>query len=235
MSPPPPPGKIPFASGPSVTPRSVLPWPVLLLVVLNMLPEVVFVLSDRGLAGLPFFLRQLAYAAGAFRPDLLTGSGPFFPGHSVSMFLTYGILHTGPGHLIANMLGLVWLGRLILSYRTSETFLTLYIMATIGAAEAFALFGDGADSVVGASGALFGLFGVYAMDQGMFTTRAGSAARQVLARLVLATGLVVLSDILGQTLLGSQVAWQAHAGGFLTGALFAWLSPPRYRSGQTAP
>lgn len=204
-----------------------LPWPLLVLLVLNILPELAFQLADRGVL-LPVWLRPLAYALGSFQPDLLAGPGPVFGGQSLSMFLSYGFLHTGAWHLLVNMLALVWLGRVILSYRSTETFLTLYVMSMIGAAEVFALISTGGP-VVGASGALFGLFGVYAVDQGLFAPQ-GSSSRQVLpqiGRLALATGVLVLSDVASQVLLGSPVAWQAHAGGFLTGAVLALLSPPR--------
>ena len=222
-------------AGMTVTPspppsaRPVLHLALIVLLALNILPELLFQLSDRGLAGLPVLLRPLAYALGAFRPDLMSGIGPIFPGQSLTIFFTYGFLHIGLWHLAANMLGLVWLGRLILSYRTPETFVTFYLMSMIGAAECVALIQSGG-AVVGASGALFGLFGVYAMDQGLFAPRGGQSHPVLaqLARLALATLALVLSDVGSQILLGSPVAWQAHAGGFVTGALVAYFAPPRH-------
>lgn len=208
--------------------RSVLYLPLAVLLALNILPEMIFQLSDRGAFGLPVLLRPLAYTLGAFRSDLMEGIGPVFPGQTLTIFFTYGFLHIGLWHLAVNMLGLVWLGRLILSYRSPETFVTFYLMSMVGAAECVALIQPGG-IVVGASGALFGLFGIYAMDQGLFAPRAGGSHPVLaqIARLALATLAVVMSDAVSQILLGSPVAWQAHAGGFVTGALLAQFAPPQ--------
>jgi membrane associated rhomboid family serine protease len=207
-----------------------LPLVLMVLVLANVLPELILQLSDRG--WLWPGLRRWAFTMGAFQPDLLEGPGPRFAFQPLSMFLTYGFLHTGLTHLMINMFGLIWLGRLILSYRTSESFVLFYLMATIGAAEVFALIGPGTGSTVGASGALFGLVGVYAIDAGFLASAKPSKEERSVQffRLSLATVLLALSDLASQALLGSLAAWQAHAGGFLTGAVMALLSPPRYRS-----
>ena len=207
-----------------------LPLVLLVLLAANVLPELILQLSDRGLVFSPA-LRRWAYALGAFRPDLLSGPGPLFGAQSLTMFLTYGFLHTGLMHLLINMFGLIWLGRLVLSYRTSESFVLFYLMSMIGAAEVFVLINTGTDPTVGASGALFGLFGVYAIDAGFLASAKPSKEETSLQffRLSLATVVLALSDVASQSLLGSLSAWQAHTGGFLTGATMALLSPPRTR------
>lgn len=206
----------------------VLAW----LIALNLLPEAILQMSDQGIIGPPC-LRALAYHLGAFQPDLLTASGPLYPGHSLVMFFTYGFLHTGLPHLAVNMLTLVWLGRIILSYRTSETFLIVYLMSMVGAAEVFALIGPAGGDVVGASGALFGLLGLYAVDNKVLIPD-GSKNRPIvqIAWLILATAALGVTDLVSQILLGAPVAWQAHAGGFVAGALVAFVSPPRYASAR---
>ena len=201
-----------------------LPWPLMLLLALNVIPELIFQLTDHGIIGPPW-LRPLAYAFGAFQHDLVK-NGTFFLGQPLTMFFTYGLLHTGIAHLTINMIGLVWLGRLGLEYRTSETFLTFYLIATIGAAEMFALIGPDGGSMVGASGALFGLMGLYLVDSGLLAPRM-SAWHSLIARIALATVLLIVSDIFSSFLLGSSIAWEAHAGGFLTGAALALIFPPR--------
>ena len=87
-----------------------LPWPLMLLLALNVIPELIFQLTDHGIIGPPW-LRPLAYAFGAFQHDLVK-NGTFFLGQPLTMFFTYGLLHTGIAHLTINMIGLVWLGRL---------------------------------------------------------------------------------------------------------------------------
>lgn len=203
-------------------------WVLVVLLALTLLPELLLQLADAGLLG-PRFLRRLSYMLGAFQPDLHAGPGPFFPFQTLTMFFTYGFLHTGLLHLAINAAGLWVLGRMILARRRAGTFVLLYLMSMIGAAEAFALLGPSGDTMVGASGALFGLFGVYAADAGFFTPQAaqGAPAPPQIARLVGATLALVVSDVLSQMLLGSPVAWQAHAGGFVTGAVLALITPPR--------
>lgn len=215
---------------PAPLPVTGMPLVLTLLVAANVLPELILQLSDRGLVFSPG-LRSWAYAMGAFQPDLLNGPGPLFGAQPLSMFLSYGFLHTGLMHLALNMFGLIWLGRLILSYRTSESFVLFYLMSMIGAAEVFALIGAGTGITVGASGALFGLFGVYAIDAGFLASAKPTNEETSLQffRLSLATVVLALSDLASQSLLGSLSAWQAHTGGFLTGAVIALLSPPRYR------
>ena len=166
--------------------------------------------------------------SGAFHPDILSTHGPLFAGQSLSMFLTYGILHTGLSHLVINMIGLVWLGRLTLEHRTAETFLIFYMLSTIGAAEMFALFGPTNSTMAGASGALFGLLGIYLVDSGLLLGALPSdRLGPQIARVVLVMGVLILGDLGSRLMLGSPVAWQAHAGGFLTGALSALIAPPR--------
>lgn len=216
----PPPAPLPRADGGH--------WVLVLLLALTLLPELILQLADAGLLG-PRFLRPLTYMLGSFQPDLHAGQGPFFPFQTLTMFFTYGFLHTGPLHLAINAVGLWWLGRWILVKRRPGTFVLLYLMSMIGAAEVFALLGPAGGTMVGASGALFGLFGVYAADAGFFTPQSleGKPAPLPVGRLVTATLALVVLDVLSQVILDSPVAWQAHAGGFLTGAVLALITPPR--------
>jgi len=200
------------------------PGILILLLVANILPELLLQLADHGLIE-PVWLRPLVYQLGTFQRDL-TSTGPLFPGQTLLMFFTYGFIHTGLLHLMVNMIGLVWLGRMILSYRTTGTFVIFYLISLVGAAEVFAVIGPPQGVIAGASGALFGLLGVYVVDSGLLAAR--GAAPQIM-RLMLATLVLALSDLVTQQLTGSAVAWQAHAGGFLTGALVALAAPPRYR------
>ncbi len=225
-----------MTSHPPLTSKMVFGLPIVLFFLLaaNVLPELVLQLADRGVILSPV-LRPWAYTLGAFQPDLITKAGPHFAIQPLSMFLTYGFLHTGLSHLIINMIGLVWLGRLILSYRTPETFLIMYLMSMVGAAEVCALIGIQGGTVVGASGAIFGLFGAYLVDSGLFGSARSQPEEtaQQFFLLSLATAALALSDAGSQAFLGSSpTAWQAHAGGFLTGAVVALLTPPRFGTFQ---
>lgn len=215
---------------PTLSPRprtpARLPWPVGLLLALCLVPELILQLADHGVIGPPY-LRSLAYRLGAFQPDILATSGQLYPMQTLTMFVTYGFLHTGLAHLVVNMIGLVWLGRMVLEQRTSETFLTFYLLSTIGAAEAFALIGADGGIIVGASGALFGLLGAYTIDNDLlFQDVENHRFWPQLSRILLMTLVVILSDFCSRVFLGISVAWEAHAGGFLIGALFAMVAPP---------
>jgi len=200
---------------------------LVVLLVLTVLPELILQLSGYGLIGPPY-LRQLAYFLGSLRPDLMSNTGPVYFGQTLIMFFTYGFLHTGFLHLAINMIGLVWLGRIILSYRTTETFVIVYLMSMVGAGEAFTLIGPQGGTLVGASGALFGLLGLYAVDNSLIPLGKRQSPTVKFSWLIAATIVLAIADILSQVLMGIPAAWQAHSGGFLTGALIAAITPPRY-------
>ena len=202
---------------------------IIVLLGLNILPELVLQISDRGGLGLSGLLRSITYLFGSFQPDLITQKGELYPGHTLLMFLSYCFLHTGLFHLAVNMTGLVWLGRMVLERRSTETFISLYILSAVGAAEAFALIGPEGGTMVGASGALFGLLGAYLVDSGLMMPRSvlNPPLHARVLRVCLIALALILSDLGSRALLGTPVAWEAHAGGFLTGAFMALATPAR--------
>ena len=205
----------------------LMPRALILILVANILPELWLQLADFGVID-PSNLRALVYRLAAFQPDLANNIGPVFPGQTFLMFFTYGFVHTGILHFTVNMVGLIWLGTLILSYRRTSTFLLFYLLSMVGAAQIYALIGPANISATGASGALFGLLGVYVMDHRLLNA-AGEKPDlwTILTRLIFATLVLALCDLVSQTITRSGVAWQAHMGGFFTGAVVALLAPPR--------
>ncbi|MBU2360303.1 MAG: rhomboid family intramembrane serine protease [Alphaproteobacteria bacterium] len=207
--------------------RSWLPFSIAVLLGLCVGPEMLLQLTDHGLLG-PQTLRAVVFRYGAFQSDLVSGGKVLFAGQSFTMFGTYMFLHTGLQHLAVNMIGLVWLWRLILDRRTPTDAALLYLMSGVGAALVFALCGPQHTAMVGASGALFGLLGVYGVDSRLFWSDAGRTGLiQKVVRLVAIAAILVLSDLVSRVAIGTSVAWQAHTGGFLTGA-FAALIWPRH-------
>ncbi|SNR72128.1 Rhomboid family protein [Puniceibacterium sediminis] len=201
---------------------------LLVLLLASILPELVLTLADQGVVGPPY-LRLLAYQLGAFQPDLLTGQGlQVYAAQPVVMFLSYSVIHTGLLHLAGNMAALLYLGRLTLERRSGRGLWGLYLVATTGAAVMFTLVGPPHATMVGASGALFGLLGAWAVDSGLLSPKGPMAAPRPLIQflnLLACAGALILFDIAGRVLLGTPVAWQAHTGGFLSGALFALILP----------
>ncbi len=197
------------------------------LLALLILPELTFQLSDHRLLGLPD-LRQTAFRFGAFQSGPVTGDPALFPGQAFARFVTYMVLHTGLFHLVVNVVGLFWLWQLVCTHRTTSEALILCLISGIGAATVFALFGPPQTTMVGASGALFGLLGAYGVDSRLFwTDGTRTKLAQKMLRLIAVAAVLILSDLVGRIAIGTSVAWQAHVGGFLTGALSAMILGPR--------
>lgn len=194
-------------------------WPALLMLVgLCTAIEAVLSAADAGLIGTPLW-RPLAYQYGAFWPGLLHNWTPNFPAQPWTMFLTYSVLHAGPGHLAGNMVTLLSLGSLVAHLAGRSQMLAIYAAATLGGAAAFGLLGHTAQPMVGASGALFGLAGAWQYHDFSDRRDAGHSLWPVV-RVVI--GLILLNLILWGLMAG-RLAWETHFGGFVTGWAVAAL------------
>lgn len=203
-----------------------LPTVLTLLVLACVLPELVLQGADLGLWGSARW-RPMAYAYGAFWAGLLHGWTPNFALQPATMFVTYGFLHAGLGHMVVNMVTLLSLGAAILARIGPRRFLWLYGACLLGGGLGFALLTAMAQPMVGASGALFGLVGAWVA---WGVTDAWGAARGPAARAgALARGLLwpvlvlVLMNLAMLWLSGGLLAWETHLGGFVTGGMVAPL------------
>lgn len=201
-------------------PPSTLAPPVLALVAVSAVIEVVLTLASGPMGG--GWLRQTAFVYGAFWPGLLDGWQPVFPGQTLVMFLSYALLHGGFMHMLFNMLILVHLSYETVARVGNAGFVLFVAVSAAAGAAAFWLMSDAAGPVVGASGAVFGLFGA-TMFWDWQRRRALDMPVQPVLRMAL--GLVLLNVILW-VLVGGMLAWQAHLGGFVAGAVAAWLATP---------
>lgn len=132
--------------------------------------------------------------------------------------VTVALVHGGILHFAFNMLTLYLVGPTIEHRIGRWPFLGSYLTASAAGCVAVALLGSGA-GVVGASGAVFGLFGVYIGLQRML---GGGFNPQVLiiVGINLAIGFIV-----------PGVSWQAHVGGLAAGlALGFWIGQRMRRS-----
>jgi len=130
--------------------------------------------------------------------------------------LTAMFLHS-PGfllHIVFNMLLLWILGRPIEREVGSAAFAALYLGAGLGGAVAY-FFLAGDTPAVGASGAVFGLFGAW-LAAGL--RNRDNLQGQMLLRQI--GPLVILNVVISFT---PGIAWQAHFGGLLAGFVIAWL------------
>ncbi|KPQ04777.1 MAG: rhomboid-like protein [Rhodobacteraceae bacterium HLUCCA12] len=199
---------------------------VLWIAALCALPEAIFTLAETPLLGLEG-LRRTAIVHGAFWPGLLRDWGALYPGQQALMFVSYAFLHGGFLHLLFNMLMVLHLGREAVARLGQWGFVLLYLVTAAGGAAGFALLSASPGPMVGASGAVFGLFG--AMQYWDLQRR--RASRASLAPFwQLMAGLVLMNIVL-LVMLGGMLAWQAHLGGYVAGFGMAWwVTPtPRHR------
>jgi len=128
--------------------------------------------------------------------------------HDYQRLVTAAFLHYGPIHLLLNMLALYMVGPALEQVLGWWRYLALYLLAALGGSVAILLFGDLSTPVVGASGAIFGLF----------------AAAVVLARRVgfNSTALWITIGInFVYTFSVQGISKLGHVGGFVVGGLAA--------------
>lgn len=144
-------------------------------------------------------------------------------------FLTSAFLHATGGtfglmHIAFNMIALWSVGPFLEHSLGRWRFLSLYLLSAVGGSVMYLLLTPPtelayyAGGVVGASGAVFGLFGAVLV----VLRRVGRSASGII-------GVLVVNGVLGFVIAG--VAWQAHLGGALVGAALgaAFAYAPRER------
>mgnify|MGYP001721704081 FL=1 len=141
--------------------------------------------------------------------------------------LTGAFLHGGIMHILFNMLSLYWVGRAIEPVMGWWRFLTVYLVSALGGSAfiiAWCLIQPSEIyvSTVGASAAVFGLFGAVFVLQRL----GGSDTTAILT---------LLGVNLVYGFMVSGISWQGHIGGAIAGVAATWLLVrlARPRSGVT--
>ena len=148
----------------------------------------------------------------------VTGDLAMVPGLTASQpwrLLTTAFLHASLMHLVLNMWALWVCGTVLEPVLGRWRYCVLYLLSALGGSTAILCLADpSGDSwwtaTVGASGAVFGLFGAMFVIQHRF----GRDTSAILG--LLAVNLLI-------SFLGSGISWQGHLGGLVTGALVASL------------
>ncbi len=132
--------------------------------------------------------------------------------------ITSVFLHWQPWHIILNMLALWFLGGPLESALGRLRFTALYLLSGLGGSALSYLIATPDQPSLGASGAIFGLFGATAV----LVRRLRYDMRPIVILLVI--NLVF-------TFTWSNIAWQAHIGGLAVGAgiAYAMVHAPRER------
>ncbi|MFC8922823.1 rhomboid family intramembrane serine protease [Cellulosimicrobium sp. NPDC057127] len=152
---------------------------------------------------------------------------PFVGEQDPYRFLTAAFLHaTSPVHILFNMYALWITGPFLEQMLGRWRFAALYLLSALGGSVGYLVLAGGplADAwytpVVGASGAVFGLFGAILL----VLRRTGRNAMQIVV-------LLGINFALGFFFPG--IAWQAHLGGLVVGALLGLAYAYAPRSSRT--
>ena len=136
--------------------------------------------------------------------------------------ITSAFLHAAPGsgfgifHILFNMYALIVVGPALERLLGRVRFLSVYLVSALGGSVLFYLLAAPTTVGLGASGAIFGLFGAWFV----LAKRLRLDARQVV-------GLIVLNLVISFGVPG--IAWQAHIGGLIAGSALtaAYAYAPR--------
>ncbi|MFJ6415133.1 rhomboid family intramembrane serine protease [Paeniglutamicibacter sp. NPDC091659] len=149
-------------------------------------------------------------------------TSPYAPAEPWRM-LTSAFAHSPNfiGHIAFNMYALYICGRVLEPMLGRLRFLALYLISALGGSVAVLLIANPLVSVVGASGAVFGLFAA------MFVLLRSRGIPVVQVAILVAINLAIGFIIPG-------IAWQAHVGGLVLGAacagIFAYAPKGAHRS-----
>jgi membrane associated rhomboid family serine protease len=162
------------------------------------------------LAGYVFGVRELQESYGNLPGPVVLSDGSLggvTTGEHYRL-LTAAFLHGGPFHLAMNMFALASLGPTLESALGRGRFLALYLLSALGGSTLSFLLSAPGQLGVGASGAIFGLFGAYYV----VVRRLGGETRQIATLLLINLAITFAVPI---------IDWRAHLGGLATGAVVA--------------
>ena len=182
----------------------------------------------------------------ALIPARLSGAVHGVPGSvpPVLTLLTSMFLHAGWVHLMLNLVFLAWVGKYCEWALGRWRFVALYLLSGLaGGILQYLVAPTSVMPVVGASGAIAGVFGAYAVlfarnqlePRTVLGVRVSSEALTAAWYAAAWIGLQLLTAVafntgpVGGGLLGQGVAIWAHIGGFITGLLFGAAVPARAR------
>lgn len=140
--------------------------------------------------------------------------------HEYWRIITSAFLHAGIWHIGLNMLSLYWLGRFIEVVLRPFRMAVVYFAALIVSGITVVLFSPPDAATLGASGAIFGLFGaLFAIG-----LKLGERGRELVQSNI---GILVINLL--WTFMVPGISWQAHVGGLIAGFILTYILfyPPR--------
>lgn len=229
------PGLPPKDSAPDApAPQDILPPPsasktraparaiwLTLALVLSVI-EGMFWAAGAGLIGSPLW-RPLAWQFGGFWAGLLYGWEPNYPAQPWVMFFSYGFLHAGWQHFLGNLVTLAWLGRLLEREISARRLAWIWLASMMGGALVFGLITTSPRPMVGASGAVMGLFAAWIVSDARSMASDTQPRRAIATMVLMRTGLVIALNLAIYLLQAGGLAWETHLGGFICGGLATLL------------
>lgn len=232
----------PFSSGPDPAgqdappPEASVPVHTGLLVIVGVMVAI-HGLQTLALASVvsPLFLPNSVYGLlgfFGFRFDAWLAGEPY----SIQLwwsFLTHALVHGSWLHLMMNCAIFLAIGHMIVRTMGIGVLLTVFLSSVIGGALVHGLIAGHQGVLIGASGGVFGQLGAMVVWRAIMLVRSGFSLGPIW-RLLL--GLIAMNLILAFALSGgfgggesggTELAWEAHLGGFLAGALVALFWQPR--------
>lgn len=148
-------------------------------------------------------------------------------------FLTYAFLHGGFLHLAMNSVIFLALGAGILRVVGPLKFCVIFIGCAVAGAVTFAYLAEARGPMIGASGVIFGLFGVVKQWEWRYIRLTGAPANRFWGTIIALTLMNVAFGALpflmgGVGLTGGGLAWQTHLGGFVAGWALANILTPHH-------
>jgi membrane associated rhomboid family serine protease len=175
-----------------------------------------------------FFVNAALAGTGSF--DLMGGGGPLVDAGAVSRpavlqgdwwtLFTSAFLHLGLLHIGFNMYALWLFGPIIEQLYGHLEYLVLYLLCALGGS-VLTILAAPDSAAVGASGAIFGLFGLAFVVSRRRHLLLGPQARAMLSQV---GTLLVLNLIITFTI--PRISWTGHVGGLLVGGLIGLLLAP---------
>jgi membrane associated rhomboid family serine protease len=168
----------------------------------------------------PKVVDYFALIGGAYDPTIHqvvgVAQGQYYRLLTSAFLHEQGFAGFGPLHIIFNMWALILVGPALERLLGRLRFLVVYVLSALGGSVLFYLLAPVNEFGLGASGAIFGLFGAYFV----VARRLRVDSRSIIF-------LIVLN--LGISFAVPGIAWQAHVGGLLTGGLLtaAYAYAPR--------
>ncbi len=140
--------------------------------------------------------------------------------------VTGGFLHGGEWHILLNMVALMQLGTAVEEEYGKTRFLLIYAISLVGSGLAV-VYAAPFDITVGASGAIFGLFGAYIA----FALRLGERGRGMIAQVL---PIIVINLVF--TFAVPNISKAGHVGGLIVGLLagLALFMVPAVRAREVA-